>query len=200
MLLLRYNNSPVETLGSCIVFLYHGNEKYRVLCEVADRKCHKILCRQWSLTIKYVDFPKICEATIDAKPEKMTKTVQKEPATAALRPLTSAIQSSTNEIITIKEYLLIEHADVFQGIGTLIDEDCYIQLKKHYKPIQHPLQQVVFSLRPTYRAVLDRIQNLGIIAEVKQYNEWINSIVPIKKPNGSLKLCLDPKDLNKPIQ
>ena len=33
-----YNDSPVGNLGSCIVYLYHGNKMYRVLCEVADTK------------------------------------------------------------------------------------------------------------------------------------------------------------------
>ena len=38
------------------------------------------------------------------------------------------------------------------------------------------------------------------IKEVQEYTEWINSIVPVKKPNGSLRLCLDPKDLNKAVK
>ena len=40
----------------------------------------------------------------------------------------------------------------------------------------------------------------GIITEVKEHTEWINLIVPVMKPNGSLRLCLDPKDLNKVIE
>ena len=40
----------------------------------------------------------------------------------------------------------------------------------------------------------------GIITEVHGHAEWINSIVPVKKPDGSLRLCPDPKDLNKAIK
>ena len=36
--------------------------------------------------------------------------------------------------------------------------------------------------------------------EVHQYTEWINSIVPVMKEDGSLRLYLDPKDLNKAIE
>ena len=36
----------------------------------------------------------------------------------------------------------------------------------------------------------------GIITEVHEHTEWINSIVPVMKEDGSLRLCLDPKDLN----
>ena len=40
----------------------------------------------------------------------------------------------------------------------------------------------------------------GIITEVHDHTEWINSIVPVMKEDGSLRLCLDPKDLNKAIE
>ena len=40
----------------------------------------------------------------------------------------------------------------------------------------------------------------GIITEVHEHTEWINSIVPVVKEDGSLRLCLDPKDLNKAIE
>ena len=30
--------------------------------------------------------------------------------------------------------------------------------------------------------------------------DWVNSLVISEKPNGSLRICLDPKDLNKAIK
>ena len=50
------------------------------------------------------------------------------------------------------------------------------------------------------RLELNRLVKEGIITEVKEHTEWINSIVPVMKSNGSLRLCLDPKDLNKVIE
>ena len=40
----------------------------------------------------------------------------------------------------------------------------------------------------------------GIKTEVHEHTEWINSIVPVMKEDASLRLCLDPKDLNKAIK
>ena len=44
---------------------------------------------------------------------------------------------------------------------------------------------------------LVRLGKEGNITEVKKHTDWINSIIPLIKTNGSLRLCLDPKDLNK---
>ena len=54
-------------------------------------------------------------------------------------------------------------------------------------------------MQSAYRAELDRLVKEGIITKVKEHTECINSIVPVMKSNGSLRLCLDPKDLNKVI-
>jgi len=110
------------------------------------------------------------------------------------------INGKTHSLPTTKDYLLQEYADVFQGIGTLPGGPYRIQLKEGHKPVQHPPRQVAVSLKPPYKAELKRLTQLGVIKEVKEHTEWINLIVPVKKPDGSLWLCLDPKDLNQAIK
>ena len=49
---------------------------------------------------------------------------------------------------------------------------------------------------------LDSMENQGIISKYDGRDvspEWLNSFVIVKKPNGALHICLDPKDLNKEI-
>ena len=41
-----YKERPVENLGSCVFYLYHGNKMYRVLCKVTDSNGHMILGRK----------------------------------------------------------------------------------------------------------------------------------------------------------
>ena len=99
-----------------------------------------------------------------------------------------------------KEYILKEYNDVFKGVGTLPGGPYHIRLKEQYRPVQHPPRSVPIAMQTAYKAELDRLVKEGIIKEVKEHTEWINSIVPVMKPNGSLRLCLDPKDLNKAIK
>ena len=76
----------------------------------------------------------------------------------------------------------------------------HIQLKGDYKPVQHPMWHVALSLKSDYRTELDRPLKLGTVTEVREYTASVNSIVLVKKLDGYLRLCLDPKDLNKNIK
>ncbi len=42
--------------------------------------------------------------------------------------------------------------------------------------------------------------SLGVIEKVEEPTEWVNSMVCVKKANGDLRVCVDPKDLNANIQ
>ena len=99
-----------------------------------------------------------------------------------------------------KEYILNEYADVFKGVQTLPGGPPHIKLKDSYKPVQHLPRSVPLGIQSTYKAELDRLVKEGIITEVREHTEWINSIVPVMKEDGSLRLCLDLKDLKKAIK
>ena len=58
-----------------------------------------------------------------------------------------------------------------------------------------PPRSVPIAMQWAYKTELNRLVKEGIITEVKEHTEWINSIVPVMKSNGSLRLCLDPKKL-----
>ena len=93
-----------------------------------------------------------------------------------------------------------KYADVFKGVGTLPGGPYHTKLKDSYKPVQHPPKSVPLRMQTAYNAELNRQVKEGIITEVHEHTEWINSIVPIMKEDGSLKLCIDPKHLNKAIK
>jgi hypothetical protein len=44
------------------------------------------------------------------------------------------------------------------------------------------------------------MEQTDVIAPVDEPTDWVNSLVITEKKNGSLRLCLDPKDLNKNIR
>ena len=110
------------------------------------------------------------------------------------------INGKTHPLPTTKKYILHEYAGVFRGIGTLSGGPYHIKLKDPYKPVQHPPRSVPLGMQSAYKAESDRLVKEGIITEVHDDTEWINSVAPVMKEDSSLRLCLDPKDLNKAIK
>ena len=47
---------------------------------------------------------------------------------------------------------------------------------------------------------LEQMEKDGIIVKVDQPTEWVSSLVVVEKPDGSLRLCMDPKHLNENLQ
>ena len=110
------------------------------------------------------------------------------------------LNSKTHKLPITKYYMQKEYSNVFKGIGTLPGGQYHIRLKEQYKLAQHPPRSVPVAMQTAYKAELDRLTKEGIITEVREHTEWINSIVPLMKPNSSLRLYLDPEDLHKAIE
>ena len=55
-------------------------------------------------------------------------------------------------------------------------------------------------MQDTYKAELERLQQEDVIIEVNHYTEWFNSIVPVQKPEGHIRLCIDTRNLNMAIK
>ena len=76
-----------------------------------------------------------------------------------------------------------------------------IQLSGDAVPIQKPSRHVPMSLKDKFEQEIHSMEKEGIISKLdhNKATEWFNSFVVVKKPNGDLRICLDPTDLNKYI-
>ena len=122
-----------------------------------------------------------------------------EPVVPKIKWNTDSIElnGKVHKLPITKDYMLEKYSDVFKGIGTLPGGPYHIRLKEQYRLVQHPPRSVPVTVQSAYKAELNRLVKEGIITEVKEHTEWINLIVTVLKSNGSLRLHLDPKDLNK---
>ena len=98
------------------------------------------------------------------------------------------------------EQLQREHPEVFRaGVGRL--EGRYrIILDNSIQPVHHTLCRVPFPLHDALKGTLDDLVQQDIIAPVQQPTPWVCSRVAVPKKDGKLRICLDPRDLNKAIR
>ena len=98
-----------------------------------------------------------------------------------------------------KEELMLKFPNVFsEGLGRL-EGQYTIRLDETVPPVQHAPRRISVALRPQLKDNLDALETQGVIAQVTTPTNWISSIVAVPKKNGKLRVCLDPKDLNRAI-
>ena len=97
------------------------------------------------------------------------------------------------------EDILLDYDDLFHGLGCLPGE-YNIQLNDNAKPVVHPPRKVPYAMRSKVKAELERMESMNVIEKVTEPTDWVNSIVVVEKPNKTVRICIDPRDLNKNIK
>ncbi|GFT92941.1 transposon Ty3-I Gag-Pol polyprotein [Trichonephila clavipes] len=81
------------------------------------------------------------------------------------------------------------------GVGEFPNEPYHITLKDNAVPVINPPRRVPLALQPKLKSTLDRLEKEGIVSKVNTPTDWVQSLVIVEKPNGNLRLCLEPRDL-----
>jgi len=91
-----------------------------------------------------------------------------------------------------------QNKDVFEGLGCF-PETCSIKLSKDAVPSIKPANRVPLALKEKVKATLKSLESREIIKPVNEPLDWLNKMVLVEKPDGSLRICIDPFELNKYI-
>ena len=88
---------------------------------------------------------------------------------------------------------------VFEGLG------CFSKVHHTYtnpdvNPSINPPRRVPLAIESKLYDEIQRMKNLGVIVPVEEPSDWCSSYVAVEKPDKSLRLCLDPRELNKAIK
>ena len=107
------------------------------------------------------------------------------------------IKLNWNEIWQVQETglsaVLDAHKDVFdKGLGTFKGPEAKIYLDPDAKPQFFKARPVPFSIRANIEKELDRLVREDILQPV-QHSEWAAPIVPVMKPDGTIRICGDYK-------
>ena len=169
--LKMYNHATVQPVGQCVLQL--KNEKtgnsYETEFVVLKQECMPLL---GSETIQQMNL-------ITVRYENI---------------LLLSVKSSKTALT--KDSLIEQYSDVFQGTGKF-DEQYHITIDPDATPVVHPPRSVPIVLKDDLKAELDRLESEGILIGVTEPTPWVLSMVVVRKPTGKLRICIDPKDLNK---
>jgi hypothetical protein len=71
-----------------------------------------------------------------------------------------------------------------------------IPLKSGIKPFRQKLRQINLVLLPIIEMGVKKCMHANIIVPLR-YFEWLANLVPVRKKNGEIRLCIDFKNLNR---
>ena len=91
-----------------------------------------------------------------------------------------------------------EHNHVFTGLGNI--GNYKIELTDGAVPKQDAPRTVPVALRDDLKKKLHEMEQKGHVAKVDEPTDWVSSSVYVKKRNGQLRVCLDPRELNKHVK
>ena len=111
----------------------------------------------------------------------------------------------------MKQDILSHYSGCFEGIGHFQGEPYKFHLKPEHKPARHAPRKVQIHLEDAFKEEIKFLVELGILEEVKEHTDWVNSYVIVEKDSGNhhspnctikrkLRICLDPRDLNEALQ
>lgn len=147
--------------------------------------------------------------SISGKENKLRFQVVK--SSVAQKPLLSANTCETLGLISVNvetvhqvnneitmDYINKHYSDVFTGLGYFAGEH-KLDIDKSIKPVQHQPRRIPVALRDKVKEKIDEMTEQKIIEKVTTPTDWISSMVIVSKPE-KLRICIDPKDLNKAIK
>ena len=99
----------------------------------------------------------------------------------------------------LREEVMLNYANVFTGLGRL-EKPYHIEVDPTVTPVVNPPRTIPAALRDRVKAELEPMEKRGVIRRVEEPTDWVNSMAVVEKADGSLRICLDPKHLNKAIK
>ena len=119
--------------------------------------------------------------------------------------------TSVSRFPLTKQEILSQYSGCFEGIGCFPGDPCKFHLKPDHKLARHAPRKVPVHLEATFKKEIESLVKQGILEEVKEHTDWVNSYVIVEKDTGNqhapnhtvkkkLRVCLDPRDLNEALE
>ena len=120
-------------------------------------------------------------------------------------------RTSVNRLPLMKQDILSHYSSCFEGIGHFPGEPYKFHQKPEHKPARQTPRKVQIHLETAFKEEIKSLVKLGILEEVKEHTDWVNSYLIVEKDTGShhspnhtikkkLRICLDPRDLNEALE
>ncbi|CAB4002393.1 Hypothetical predicted protein, partial [Paramuricea clavata] len=194
VILTAYGGSEITQFGKILIPCQHKRGKFNCIFYITDAVGPAILGIKACRALELVSLHCALETKSVSSKDNKSATNRSRNYIKPSVPITSRPR------IKDKEHLIEMYPECFDGsVGCFEDYTYHITLDPKVQPVVHAPRRVPLELVDKLNFELNEMEKNGVIEKVTKPTDWVNSIVIREKPNGRLRLCLDPKDLNEAI-
>jgi len=92
--------------------------------------------------------------------------------------------------------IVAEFKDVFEGDSKL-EEQLHLEIDNSVSLVALAVRKTPIALKGPLKRELDRLTDKGIPLPVHAPTDWVSSMVVATRRNGKIRLCTDPRPLNR---
>jgi hypothetical protein len=120
------------------------------------------------------------------------------PTTAGANLLARSVSEAMGLVLRPEEAAV---DGVFGSTGLLNTEPVKLELKENAKPYcVTTARRIPFPLQSKVKEELDKLERDGVIKKVTQPTDFCAPLVPVKKKNNKIRICVDFKKLNQSLK
>ena len=90
-------------------------------------------------------------------------------------------KTSVSRFPLTKQEILSQYSSCFEGIGHFPGDLYKFHLKPDHKPARHAPRKVPVHLEAAFKEEIESLVKQGILEEVKEHTDWLNSYVIVEK-------------------
>ena len=94
-------------------------------------------------------------------------------------------KTSVSRFPLTKQEVLSQYSGCFEGIGHFPGDLYKLYLKPDYKLARHAPRKVPVQLEAAFKEEIESLVKQGILEEVKEHTDWVNSYVIVEKDTGN---------------
>ena len=94
-------------------------------------------------------------------------------------------RTSVNRLPLTKQDILSQYSGCFERIGHFPGDPYKFHLKPEHRPARHAPRKVPIHLESAFKEEIESPVKQGILEEVKEHTDWVNSYVIVEKDTGN---------------
>ena len=101
-----------------------------------------------------------------------------------------------------KAHVMELYPDLFKGISTMTGAEVKLDVDLSIPPVVQPPCKIPQAMVKPLKREIDRMLELKVIQklDINKATDWCHNLVLVRKPNGKLRVCLDPHTINRVLR